>query len=288
MRTIAVDSTTNMGQRTPFSSLRLSEQEKLALIQAAKNGNEEARNKLWGAHLKLIFSKALDKFHQTPKLGLDDLIQEGYIIFDNVIKLFDPNKRVHFTTYLAGALENGFNACGKKEKIIPLPSYLYVWVKRTKTAEQNLRSEGLPITDENIANEILREFEKTGNNDAIKEFKPKKILRNVRAGVRALNCSDKDTGRTLESNGDNSLYTIPDRVTNETLASFREFLQDNEARNILTLQEREYLDLLLEPMEEGKIHRYDDKDEQMNISKYVGHKIRESMFKKIKEYLQTK
>lgn len=48
-------------------------------------------------------------------ITVDDLISEGWIVFQRVLKRFDPSRGIKFSTYLYSALENRFKAVINKE-----------------------------------------------------------------------------------------------------------------------------------------------------------------------------
>lgn len=48
-------------------------------------------------------------------ITVDDLISDGWIVFQRVLKRFDPSRDIKFSTYLYSALENRFKAIITKE-----------------------------------------------------------------------------------------------------------------------------------------------------------------------------
>lgn len=75
----------------------LSQVEMDALLRRAKEGDEEAREKLIEGNLRLVLSviQRFDKRGESP----DDLFQVGCIGLIKAIQNFDPTKQVRFSTY---------------------------------------------------------------------------------------------------------------------------------------------------------------------------------------------
>ena len=75
----------------------LSEKEKIALLKKARDGDENARQKMISGNLRLVLS-VVQKFTNRGE-NLDDLFQVGCIGLIKAIDNFDPNQNVRFSTY---------------------------------------------------------------------------------------------------------------------------------------------------------------------------------------------
>lgn len=75
----------------------LSEKEKIALLKKAREGDENARQKMISGNLRLVLS-VVQKFTNRGE-NLDDLFQVGCIGLIKAIDNFDPNQNVRFSTY---------------------------------------------------------------------------------------------------------------------------------------------------------------------------------------------
>ena len=75
----------------------LSESEKSRLIEAAHNGDQDARQQMIQGNLRLVLS-VVQKFASRGE-NLDDLFQVGCIGLIKAIDNFDPSQKVRFSTY---------------------------------------------------------------------------------------------------------------------------------------------------------------------------------------------
>ena len=82
----------------------LSEAEKSRLIEAAHNGDQDARQQMIQGNLRLVLS-VVQKFASRGE-NLDDLFQVGCIGLIKAINTFDPSKKIKLATYASRCIEN--------------------------------------------------------------------------------------------------------------------------------------------------------------------------------------
>ena len=76
----------------------LTPDEEKILAQRIKAGDEEARQKLIEANLKLVITLAKKTIH-VSKIPMGDLIQEGNLGLMTAVEKFNPNLGFKFSTY---------------------------------------------------------------------------------------------------------------------------------------------------------------------------------------------
>ncbi|MCK5779732.1 MAG: sigma-70 family RNA polymerase sigma factor [Psychrilyobacter sp.] len=102
----------------------LTKEEELELLIAAKNGSEEAKEKLILSNLRLVVNVA--KKYTRRGLGLIDLISEGNFGLIHAIKKFDTSKGFRFSTYAVWWIKQSITkSIISKGREIRIPSYKY-------------------------------------------------------------------------------------------------------------------------------------------------------------------
>ena len=102
----------------------LTSEEEKKLFEELKSGNEEAKEKLIRANLRLVVMVA--KKYQDVGLPFLDLIQEGNIGLMEAVDRYDPSKGSKFPTYaVLWIRQKILRAIPDKGKIIRLPVYLH-------------------------------------------------------------------------------------------------------------------------------------------------------------------
>jgi len=114
-----------------------SPQKKEELAFLIKRG-EESRNELMATNARLVVDRA--KKHQGRGMELLDLIQEGYLKFDDAVKRFESKKGYQFSTYLTWWIDQGIQrAIYTHGRTIRRPECLSSQILKIKKTKDTLR-----------------------------------------------------------------------------------------------------------------------------------------------------
>ena len=108
----------------------LTHEETAELVEMMKQGDKNARNKLITSNMGLIISAALKFEKNSGSLSVEDLIQEGVLIMEDLLKRYDPNKSrisTHIQLPLRSRLQRVIN---ETSPIIRIPDKVRGRIKR--------------------------------------------------------------------------------------------------------------------------------------------------------------
>ncbi len=131
-----------------------SHEEQLDLARRIEAGDEEARQAMMSANLRLVVYWA--KRYQGTGMDLLDLVQEGTFGLMRAIDKFDWRRGYRFSTYaswwIRQALQRGVQ---RGARVIYVPDEAGDRERRVKTAEEELGDLGATrVTDEELADEV--------------------------------------------------------------------------------------------------------------------------------------
>lgn len=129
----------------------LTPQEEIELAARIKKGDEEAKQRMIRANLRLVVKIA--QSYAQYGLPLLDLISEGNIGLMKAVERFDPKKGGKLSTYAAWWIKQGIKrALANQSKTIRLPAHLVDKIARMRRKEHEMQGDlGREPTNEELA-----------------------------------------------------------------------------------------------------------------------------------------
>ncbi len=201
----------------------LSGQEERDLAQRIEQGDEEAKNLLARANLRLVVSIAKKYIGRSSHLNLLDLIQEGNLGLFKAVDKFDWSKGFKFSTYATWWIRQAITrALADQSRTIRIPVHMVETIAKYKQVMRKLSQDlGRMPSPEEMAEEMDLDLEKIYN------------IQQIDQGTISLESPVGD-------DSDNGKSTLGDFIADDKILT----PDQDVSRRILTDQVREILEEL--------------------------------------------
>lgn len=250
--------------RTPL----LTPQEEKDLARRIAKGDEQARQQLIKANLRLVVSIAKRYVHRGP-LSISDLIQEGNIGLFKAVEKFDPEKGFKFSTYATWWIRQAITrALADQSRTIRIPVHMVETISKFTQAKRKLAQE---LGREPLVEEIAIEM----------ELPPEKVryIQKISQEVISLEqpVGEEDDKSTLAEFIRDDTSATPTQITSQ------ELLRDQirEIIGNLTERERKILEMRF-GLDDGVTHTLEEVGKVFNVTRERIRQIEAKALEKIR------
>jgi RNA polymerase primary sigma factor len=252
----------------------LTKDEERDLAKRIEKGDEEARQKLMKANLRLVVSIAKRYINRTPHLSILDLIQEGNIGLSRAVDKFDYRKGFKFSTYATWWIRQAITrALADQSRTVRIPVHMVETIsKYTQTRRQLVQELGREPLAEEIAAEMGLEVEKVRHIQKISQ----EVL-----SIETPVGDEEDS--TLSDFIPDEKNPTPAQVTSRAL------LRDLVREILVDLTEREQRILKMRfGLEDGVGHTLEEVGKEFGVTRERIRQIEAKALEKIREHDRSK